>query len=162
MSGDEGMAGRGALLAAVTVLCVACAATPAFGAGDDQSLIARTLVARTVYFEARSDGARGMLAVAFVIRNRLRAGSFGDTVAEVVRSPAQFSVWNRGGAARRGKVPADDPHWRQALQAARLAMAGAVKDPSRGATFYHEKSIGPAWSRSMRVTARVGSHVFLR
>jgi N-acetylmuramoyl-L-alanine amidase len=157
MSGDEGMAGRRALLAAVTVLCVACAATPAFGAGDDQSLIART-----IFFEARSDGARGMLAVAFVIRNRLRAGTFGDTVAEVVRSPAQFSVWNRGGAARRGKVPADDPQWRQALQAARLAMAGAVKDPSRGATFYHEKSIRPAWSRSMRVTARVGSHVFLR
>lgn len=148
---------RKALLAAVSALFVICATTPALGAGDDQSL-----VARTIYFESRSDGPRGMLAVAFVIRNRLHAGTFGASVRDVIHSPAQFTVWNRGGAARRGTVPANDPHYRMALTAARLALMGAVKDPSRGALHYHERSIRPAWSRGMRVVARVGSHVFLK
>jgi N-acetylmuramoyl-L-alanine amidase len=155
------MAGRAVLLVAVTVLWVIAAAHPALSAGgggySDQSL-----VARTVYFEARSEGFRGMLAVAFVIRNRLKAGGFGTTVAEVVRGPAQFSVWNRDGAARRGKVSADDPHYRMALQAARLALSGAVKDPTCSATYYHERSSRPAWARGMRRVATVGRHVFLR
>jgi N-acetylmuramoyl-L-alanine amidase len=148
--------GRSALLTAVTVLCVIFAVSPAL-AGDDQSLIART-----AYHEARSDGFRGMLAVSFVIRNRLKAGAFGDTVAAVVLGPFQFTVWNRGGAARRGLVKADDPHYRMAQRAARLALSGAVKDPSGGATYYHERSITPGWARGMRRVATVGSHVFFK
>jgi N-acetylmuramoyl-L-alanine amidase len=142
-------------LVALALLAICLPATAV--ARDDQSLIART-----IYFEARSDGFRGMLAVAFVIRNRLAAGTFGDTVRAVIRSPAQFTVWNRGGRARSGAVPADDPHYRMALSAARLAGSGAVKDPSRGATHYHERSVRPAWARHMRVVARIGVHVFLR
>jgi N-acetylmuramoyl-L-alanine amidase len=149
--------GRSALQVAATVLWVVFAAAPALSAGDDQSLIART-----AYHEARSDGFRGMLAVSFVVRNRLKAGTFGDSVREVVLSPAQFTVWNRGGAARRGRVKADDPHYRMALQAARLAMSGAVKDPSAGATYYHERSITPGWARGMRRVATVGSHAFFK
>lgn len=144
-----------ALRAALAVLVVMVLPVPAMGDSGER------LIAQTIYFEARSDGAAGMLAVAFVIRNRLRAGTFGDTVRDVVHSPAQFSVWDRGGAARTRKVPADDPNWRLALQAARLALSGAVKDPSRGATFYHERSINPAWSHGMRRVAVVGHHIFL-
>lgn len=155
---DQARPGR--FLVAVTVLWVIAAAAPALSAGGGGDLD-RSLIARTVYFEARSDGFRGMLAVAFVIRNRLRAGTFGDTVAAVVRSPAQFTVWNRGGAARRGEAPADDPSYRMALQAARLALSGAVKDPTNSATYYHERSIRPAWARGMRRVATVGRHIFL-
>lgn len=151
------MAGRMALLVAVTVLWVIVAAGPAFCASGDQSLIART-----AYFEARSDGSRGMLAVCFTIMNRLKAGTYGDTIREIVHRPAQFSVWLPGGAARRIRVDAHDPHYRLAIQAARLAMAGAVKDPSRGATHYHERSIRPGWARGMRRVAVVGRHVFLK
>jgi N-acetylmuramoyl-L-alanine amidase len=138
-----------------TALLSVMAASPALG--SDQ-----VLVARTAYFEARGDGSRGMLAVAFVIRNRLKAGTFGDTIEEIVHRPAQFSVWLPGGAARHGPVPADDPHWRLALQAARLALSGAVRDPTNKATYFHERSIRPDWSRGMRRVAAVGRHVFLK
>lgn len=149
------MTGRNTALAALVILAALCLPTPAIASDV-------TLMARTAYFEARSDGSRGMLAVCFTIMNRLKAGTYGDTIGEIVRRPAQFSVWLPGGAARRGPVPADDPHYRLALQAARLALAGAVKDPSRGATHYHERSVRPGWVRGMRRVAVVGRHVFLK
>lgn len=132
------------------------------GGASDQARLGRSLIARTAYFEARSDGAAGMQAVAFVVVNRLNDGSFGDSAAAVVHQPAQFSVWNRGGAARRGKIPRDDPHYRLALRAASRALAGAIDDPSRGALYFHGRRIKPAWARGMRVTARIGHHVFLK
>jgi len=144
---------RGMLLATALISSV-MAASPALG--SDQFLMART-----AYHEARSDGSRGMLGVCFVIMNRLKAGTFGDTIDEIVHRPAQFSVWLPGGAAR-GPVPADDPHWRLALQAARLALSGAVRDPTNKATYYHERSIRPGWSRGMRRVAAIGRHVFLK
>lgn len=146
-----------ALLAALAVLAVLFLPGPALGESGEH------LMARTAYFEARSDGMPGMLAVCFVIRNRLKAGGFGDTVAAIVHSPAQFSVWNRGGAARRGKVRADDPHYILALRAARLALSGDV-DPSGGATYFHDRRMSPPprWSRGMRVVAHVGGHIFLK
>jgi spore germination cell wall hydrolase CwlJ-like protein len=149
------MTGRGTALAALMIL--AAISAPATASAD-----AVTLMARTAYFEARSDGSRGMLAVCFTIMNRLKAGTHGDTIGEIVHRPAQFSVWLPGGAARRIGVDARDPHYRLALQAARLALAGAVKDPSHGSTYYHERSIRPGWARGMRRVAVVGRHVFLK
>lgn len=145
-----------ALLAALAGLAVLFLPGPVLGDSSEQ------LVAKTAYHEARSDGLPGMLAVSFVVRNRLRAGTFGDSVREVVMARAQFTVWNRGGAARRVRIPADDPHYILALQAARLALSGAVKDPSGGATYFHGRRMSPPprWSRGMRVVARVGGHVF--
>jgi N-acetylmuramoyl-L-alanine amidase len=145
-----------ALRAALGVVAVLLLPGPALGDSGEQ------LMARTAYFEARSDGFRGMLAVSFVIRNRVRDGGWGDSVSEVVHSPAQFSVWSRGGAARHGKVRADDPHYILALRAARLALSGTAPDPSLGATYFHGRWMSPRWSRGMRVVARVGGHIFLK
>lgn len=145
-----------ALRAALAVVAVLFLPGRAMGDGGEQ------LMARTAYFEARSDGLPGMLAVCFVIRNRVRDGGWGDSVGEVVFSPAQFSVWSRGGSARRGKVRADDPHYILALRAARLALSGAVPDMSLGATYFHHRRMSPRWSRGMRVVARVGGHIFLK
>jgi N-acetylmuramoyl-L-alanine amidase len=120
------------------------------------------LLARTAYFEARSEGSKGMLAVAFVVRNRLKLGTFGKSVEEVVQSPAQFSVWLPAGHARRKHIPVDDPDWALARQAARLALTDAVKDPSRGALFYHEKSIMPRWAHEKQFVVTIGKHRFYR
>lgn len=134
---------------AVAVLLAVCWPSPA-AAHDVQ------LMARTAYFEARSDGARGMTAVCWVIKNR------GGAVRDVVHSPAQFSVWNRGGAARTTAIPAGDPHYKMALRAARQVIKGSVRDPTRGATHYHEVSMRPAWTGAMIRTVRIGRHIFYR
>lgn len=68
------------------------------------------LLAATLYGEARGEAALGKRAVAWVIRNRMKAAEkwkaehkgrqhplFGDgTVAGVVLRPWQFSCWNKG------------------------------------------------------------------
>lgn len=118
------------------------------------------LMAVTIYCEARSDGVHGMRAVAHVIRNRMRAQ--GGTVADVVLAPYQFTVWNKGGPAR-GKVPrADDPTFKEALEVARMVLAGESRDTTHGATFYFERSIKPSWRKGMVTTAVIGRHIYLR
>lgn len=67
------------------------------------------LLAATLYGEARGEAALGKRAVAWVVRNRMKAAAkhvavrgrshplFGDgTVAGVVLRPWQFSCWNKG------------------------------------------------------------------
>jgi N-acetylmuramoyl-L-alanine amidase len=120
------------------------------------------ILARTAYFEARSEGSKGMLAVAFVVRNRLQLGTFGKSVEEVVQSPAQFSVWLPAGHARRKHIPVDDPDWALARQAAKLALAGAVADPTKGSVFYHEKSVTPHWAHEKQFVLTLGRHRFYR
>lgn len=139
------------VLAALVVAAI-CVPSPATAHSDID------LMARTAYWEARSDGARGMLAVCWVIRNR------GGTVRSVVHQPAQFSVWSKGGPARRKAIRADDPDYATALHTARQVLAGGSRDPTGGATFYYEKTMRPppSWARGMRIVARIGSHIFLR
>jgi N-acetylmuramoyl-L-alanine amidase len=123
--------------------------------------IALTLMAITAYYEARGDGVHGMRAVCHVIKNRMRARP-GSTIASVVLEPAQFSVWNRGGPARRKTPRPNDPAFKEALEVARMVMLGEVWDFTQGALYFHERSIKPSWTKKMRVTAVVGRHVYYR
>lgn len=120
---------------------------------------ALTLMAITAYYEARGDGVHGMRAVCHVIKNRMKKS--GGTVASVVLEPYQFSVWNRGGPARRKTPRANDPAFKEALEVARMVMAGEVRDAMH-ATHYHERSIRPAWTKKMRMVGIVGRHVYYK
>jgi len=57
-----------------------------------QPVADQTCLAATVYMEARSQPARGQLAVAEVAMDRLEMGRYGDTICEVVTSPHQFAL----------------------------------------------------------------------
>jgi hypothetical protein len=48
-------------------------------------------LATAMYHEARGEGERGLIAVAFVIYNRVTSGRFPDNFCGVVRQPSQFS-----------------------------------------------------------------------
>jgi len=56
------------------------------------------ILAQTIWGEARSHGANGMLAVGNVIKNRAEANSrlFGQGIRGVALKPKQFSCWNKG------------------------------------------------------------------
>ena len=75
-------------------------------------------MAKTIWGEARGEGARGMQAVANVIMNRVnRGGWYGASIKDVVLKPYQFSCWN-----------ATDPNRAKidALTEADLAASGAL------------------------------------
>lgn len=124
-------------------------------------------VARTIWGEARGEGARGMQAVANVIMNRTaRGGWYGLTPAEVCKKPYQFSCWNENdpNRAKLLAVTDSDKEFRQALSIARDAVNGDLIDITDGATEYHAKNIKPEnWDYSkLKQTVLIGNHIFYK
>src|SRR5260221_9257822 len=88
-----------------------------------------------------------------VIFNRLHAGRFGRTIADVCLARYQFSEWldDAGDSAnlRRGaRAAADDPVMKDCLAAFDEVATGGKPDPTRNSTHYHDRSIAPpAWAQ---------------
>jgi N-acetylmuramoyl-L-alanine amidase len=111
------------------------------------------LLARLVRAEAEAEPFAGQVAVAAVVLNRVRSPLFPHTVAGVIFEPRQFEpVWN-------GRIYL--PAGPTAYRAVTAALSGW--DPSRGALyFYNPEKASSRFLRGLRVTVRIGDHVFLR
>ncbi len=145
------------------------------------------LMALTAFLEARSEPVKGILAVLWVIKNRLRlqfALHPERTVHDVCLAPQQFSCWNPG-----------DPNYARGLRLAAmlidkravhtepdgyiLSVCGYLADmvcdapdhapdPSHGATHYLNPdriAHRPAWADPKSgsvLAARIGSHRFFK
>jgi spore germination cell wall hydrolase CwlJ-like protein len=126
-----------------------------------------TCLARTLYWEARGENARGMDSVALVVMNRLQSPKFPDTVCGVVkqggegrRGACQFSWWCDG---RPDAVHSRElGRYQLAKEIAREALNHQIKDCTRGAFYYHRQGLTPAWARVFRRTAHIGPHIFYR
>jgi len=105
-------------------------------------------MARTLWGEARGEGALGMQAVAAVIVNRVRSRRFGPDAIAVCRARRQFSCWNEGDSKRALLIAAGD------------AQGGLADDPTRGSTHYHARYVNPRWARGKAPAAEIGRHVF--
>lgn len=123
------------------------------------------LTARTIWGEARGEGIRGMQAVANVIRNRVKAGSwYGQTYEDVVLKPYQFSCWNENDPnfSKIWTVDESDVQFSNAKGIAKLAYNGDLLDITGGATHYHRAGATPNWAFYMQKTAVIGNHIFYK
>lgn len=126
------------------------------------------VLARTVYGEARGEPVRGKEAVAAVVLNRVaRAAArggywWGHSVVSVCLKPWQFSCWNPGDPNRDKllAVTAGDRGYAVCLRVARRAVAGALRDPTGGATHYHVLDLEPPWAWRHVPCAQIGNHLF--
>lgn len=126
----------------------------------------REIAARTVWCEARGEGAAGMAAVAHVLWNRTRDGRWGPSLTSVCLSPYQFSCWNTADPNRwsMGRLADGDP----VLQACRDAIDRAANDadPTGAATHYLTADVlehgAPLWVTGATRTAQIGHHVFFK
>ena len=120
--------------------------------------------AATIWQEARGEPYEGKLAVAEVIRNRMRARYASDgTVVGTVLRPRQFSGWNADDPNRIPSIKLDDAErivaeclsaWKEAVE--------KNTDVAQGALLYYAPAlVVPVWARSCREVARIGRHVFL-
>ncbi|WP_150303387.1 cell wall hydrolase [Pseudomonas saliphila] len=122
-----------------------------------------TCLARSIYWEAKGDGADSMEAVASVVLNRLADGGFPETVCEVVKQGSeqgacQFSWWCDG---RSDTVQEEEPY-RMATEIARKALNGQLKDRTDGALYFHDRSVAPGWSDTFVKTAEIGDLFFYK
>lgn len=121
-------------------------------------------LALAIAYEAGFESAEGQAAVAEVILNRMRSGSFQKTVCGVVyagstrRTGCQFT-FTCDGSLRRA-LPAS-------VLAASRAVAERVFDglaatTVAGATHYHATYVRPYWAPSLVRLTRIGNHIFYR
>ena len=115
--------------------------------------------------EAGGEGEAGMLAVGFVTLNRkMNKDTFPKTVQKVVYQRSQFS-WSSG---KNLKVR-DRREWNKAREASKnilllqkMPVVYRAVDPTRGALYYHKKTVSPYWSRHFIKTVRIGDHIFYK
>jgi N-acetylmuramoyl-L-alanine amidase len=127
-------------------------------------------MARTIWGEARGEPFAGKLAVGCVVMNRARAkgrNGWPESTEKVCRQRRQFSCWNEDDPNRTKilLVGLDNPAFRDSLLAAMKAYVGG-EDPTHGADHYLTanlaRSAPPPWFDADKVTASIGSHLFLK
>ena len=115
------------------------------------------VMALNMYHEARGEGERGMLAVGWVVLNRMADKAYPKSVAKVIHQGCQFS-WVCDG---RSDVPRDKRSWRRALALAATLLTGGSLDPTRGAMWYHADWVrDPGFGPRVSAVTRIGRHVF--
>lgn len=129
-----------------------------------------TLAIITIFQEARGESWEGKLAVAEVIRNRMRQKYSSDgTVSGTVLRAFQFSGFNTQDPNRipSFRIDGDDPvvkecekAWKESEQT--LEIRSSI---TKGAVLYYNPTIviqKPKWVDLSVEVARVGPHVFYR
>jgi spore germination cell wall hydrolase CwlJ-like protein len=125
-------------------------------------------MAEAVYYEARGQSQLGQLAVAIVIRNRMKDPRWPSTACEVVkdgrywnghpvRDMCQFSYWCDGKPER----PAEKQAWKEAVNIAELVYGHDIEvEDLKKATHYHALSVRPFWADKLILCLQIGDHRF--
>jgi spore germination cell wall hydrolase CwlJ-like protein len=115
------------------------------------------VMALNMYHEARGEGRIGMLAVGWVVLNRMADGAYPDTVRAVIYQGCQFS-WV---CDRISDRPRDPQAWRRAVKTAADLLRRPRIDPTRGALWYHASWVrDPGFGPRVEEARRIGRHVF--
>jgi len=121
-------------------------------------------LAEAVYYEARSETRSGQLAVADVVKNRVKSKHYPNTICAVVYEGAhrpfacQFSFACDGSMDRAPKGKA----WQRSQDIAQLSLTGFVADLTKNSTHYHTVQIDPDWADTLEFKATIGFHKFYR
>lgn len=128
------------------------------------------IVTRTIIGESAGEPREGQVAVAHVIRSRVKAGGYGgSTPTAVALAPAQFEPWT----TRRRELEAIDPNsdkYKAAYAIAKAVFDGTEPDPTNGALNFANvdtvKARGDAagrpggWLSTMTNVTKIGRHTF--
>ena len=139
-------------------------------------------LAATLWAEARSEKVEGIIAVANVIRNRVKADLgndgkpdwWGEGYSGVCLAPHQFSCWTPAGGQRNydrlqalmqsfiAGTPITDPGQRECIGIAHLTIGDYLRDNTKGSMHYHTATMTPRpkWSKGHVPAVQVGNHVF--
>jgi len=132
---------------------------------------------KNIYWEARNQPLEGMIAVAIVTLNRVKAEGYPSSICEVVYQAerndegkivlnrCQFSWYCDGLSDEPNlKDEAERKAWRKARDVAEGVLLGYYKSDKMGddALYYHADYVMPSWASSKVVVARISSHIFYK
>jgi spore germination cell wall hydrolase CwlJ-like protein len=131
--------------------------------GEESIDDAITCLSRTIYWEAKNEGATGMEAIASVVMNRLGHKGFPNTICGVVKQgheqgACQFSWWCDG----RSDDAEEDKHYAIAKEIARKALNRQLPDRTGGAMYFRQRKATPGWSAEYIKTVEIGEHLFYK
>lgn len=145
-----------------------------------------TCLAKNMYYEARSQGLAGQLAVSLVVLNRVKDTRYPNTICEVIQQGPVRESWKTKGKdvaeSQRTYHPirnrcqfswfcdgkSDDPKEPTTYgvlyeMAADLVYGDIiVVDITEGATHYHADYVFPAWRKTKTRTVEIEDHIFYR
>lgn len=118
-------------------------------------------LAQNIYYEAGWEPEKGQIAVAMVTLNRVEDGRFGNSICGVVKqktqNTCQFTWFCEGKALT--KINRSVYNEIKDLAAYVYANQQKIKDPSKGALFYHADYVNPGWKNMVYLT-KIGRHKF--
>lgn len=122
-----------------------------------------TCLSRTIYWEAKNEGAANMEAIASVVMNRLGHKGFPTTICGVVKEghekgACQFSWWCDG----RSDDAEENKHYEIAKEIARKALNRELPDRTSGAMYFRQRKASPDWSAEYIKTVEIGEHIFYK
>lgn len=121
-------------------------------------------LAEAVYYEARSESRSGQLAVADVVKNRVKSKHYPNTICGVVYEGShrpfacQFSFACDGSMDKAPKGKA----WDRSQDIAQVSLTGFVPDLTKNSTHYHTVQIDPDWAGTLEFKTEIGFHRFYR
>lgn len=136
------------------------AVDPEGAASVDDAIVC---LSRTIYWEAKGGTDADMSAVANVVLNRLGHEGYPDTICGVVKQGSekkacQFSWWCDG---RSDQVKEDD-RYAASKEIARKALNQQLTDRTKGAMYFHDRNVKPAWASEYIKTAETGKFLFYK
>ena len=114
-------------------------------------------LASVIHDEARGEPISAKLAVAAVVMNRVKHQKYPNTICKVVYQSSN-GICQFSGMCKK-KIRALD---KNTLEIAHGVVFGLYKDPTRGATHFHNNTVSPHWSKNYVKTARIGKHTFYK
>jgi len=114
----------------------------------------------TIAGEALGEPLMGKIAVAEVIRNRMKRGYASDgTVIGTVLRAKQFSMWDDKARLLAARIDDDHPKVRECVQA---WEASATSNVTKGAVLYHTVAVSPYWRNAASVShvTTIHHHMF--
>ena len=149
----------------VLALSLAAGLLLATPAAAQENAAERELFALNLYHEARAEGHDGMVAVGWVVLNRIDSEDFPDSITAVINQPTARGCqwgWTCDG---RSDTPTEAEKWQLAQEVADLLLGEArPADPTGGAIAFHETfRRTPGWlARNGTRTVTLGNHHFYR
>jgi spore germination cell wall hydrolase CwlJ-like protein len=125
--------------------------------------------ALNAYYEARSEGIKGMMAVIKVVNNRVKASGYPSTPCGVIFQRKQFSWTHQQSygaidALLMGDTTGLNTKEVQAYNTALILAYSSDLELSKvlpeAALYYHTRDVRPVWSKSFKRIKVLGVHIF--